>query len=442
MKQNKTNAREIFLQRRYGVRLGRRYALAAAGVVLMGMFGCSAINGDNSAVAESRQPLTESPMLNPTAKADTKVVAANTKFAFKLFSEIANKDRNTNVFISPASVTMALSMAYNGANGSTQQAIANTLELQGLSLQQINSSNAALKALIENPDAQVQLAIANSLWANQDATFNPDFLQRNREFYQAKVTNLNFNDATAPNVINSWVKENTNGKIDKIVQQLSPDQVLLLINAIYFQGNWTEQFDKNKTKEYPFFAASGQEKPHPMMSQNGDYKYLETENFQAVSLPYGKDGRISLYVFLPAKNSRLTAFYPTLNAENWDKWMTQFSKRQGAIRLPRLQIDYEVTLNDTLKALGMGEAFSNKADFSGMGKNFAISQVKHKTFLEVNEKGTEAAAATSVEMVLTSAFEPTIKPFEMIVDRPFFACIRDNQTGSILFMGSIAEAQS
>jgi serine protease inhibitor len=442
MKQKKTNAREIFLQRRYGVSLGRRYALAAAGVVLMGMLGCSTINDDNIAVAESHQPRTESPMSNSTAKPDTKVVAANTKFGFKLFSEILKQDSNRNVFVSPLSVTMALAMTYNGANGSTQEAIAHTLELQGLSLQEINSSNAALKTLLENPDSGVQLAIANSLWANQDATLNPDFLQRNREFYQAKVTNLNFNDVTAPNTINNWVKDNTNGKIDKIVQQLSPDQVLLLINAIYFKGNWTEKFDKNKTKEYPFFTASGQQKPHPMMSQNGDYKYLETENFQAVSLPYGKDGRISFYVFLPQKNSNLTAFYPTLNAENWDKWMTQFSKREGSIRLPRFKMDYEVTLNDSLKALGMAEAFSNKADFSGMGKNLTISQVKHKTFVELNEEGTEAAAATSVEMNLTSAFEPAIKPFEMIVDRPFFACIRDNQTGSILFMGSIVEAQS
>jgi serine protease inhibitor len=217
---------------------------------------------------------------------------------------------------------------------------------------------------------------------------------------------------------------------------------LYLINAIYFKGDWTEKFDKSQTKEYPFFSTSGQQKLQPMMSQKGDYKYLETESFQAISLPYGKNGIISFYVFLPKKNSNLTAFYPTLNAENWDKWMTQFAKRKGSIRLPRFQMDYEVTLNDTLKALGMGEAFSNKADFSEMGKNFAISQVKHKTFVEVNEEGTEAAAATSVEMVLTSAFEPTIKPFEMIVDRPFFACIRDNQTGSILFMGSIAEPQS
>ncbi|PAX55181.1 serpin family protein [Brunnivagina elsteri] len=447
MKQKKTNAREIFLQRRYGVSLGRRYALAAASVVLMGMLGCSAINGDNTAVAESYQPRTESPMSNPTAKPDTKLVAANTKFGFKLFSEILKSDTNTNVFVSPSSIAMALAMTYNGANGSTQQAIAHTLELQGLSLQQINSSNAALKALLENPDPQVKLAIANSLWANQDATLNPDFLQRNREFYQAKVTNLDFNDANAPNIINTWVKDNTNGKIEEIVQELSPDQLLLLINAIYFKGNWTEKFDKNQTKEYPFFAASGQQKPHPMMSQNGDYKYLENEQFQAISLPYGKDGRISFYVFLPKKDSpkkdsNLTAFYSTLNAENWDKWMTQFSKRQGSIRLPRLKMDYEITLNDALKALGMGEAFSNKADFSGIAKNLSISEVKHKTFVEVNEEGTEAAAATSVEMVLTSAFEPAIKPFEMIVDRPFFACIRDNQTGSILFMGSIAKPQS
>ncbi|BAZ39587.1 serpin family proteinase inhibitor I4 [Calothrix sp. NIES-4101] len=447
MKQKNSNAREIFLQRRYGVRLGRRYALAAAGIVLLGVLGCSSISGDNSAVAESRTPRTESSMSNSTAKPDTKLVAANTKFGFKLFSEVLQSENrqqnsNTNIFVSPSSVAMALAMTYNGASGSTKAAIAKTLELEGLSLQQINSSNAALKEILENPNPEVQVNIANSLWANQEAEFKSDFLQRNREFYQAKVTNLNFSDAAATDVINAWVKENTQGKIENIVKQLTPDQVLLLVNAIYFKGNWTNKFDIAQTKAYPFFLASGQQKQHPMMSQNGNYQYLETANFQAVSLPYGKDGKISFDVFLPKKDSNLSAFYQTLNAENWEKWMSQLSNREGSIRLPRFKMNYEMKLNDSLTSLGMGEAFSSQADFSGMGEKLAISEVKHKTFVEVNEEGTEAAAATSVTMVRALMFEPTIKPFEMVVDRPFFACIRDRQTGSILFMGSIAEPQA
>jgi serine protease inhibitor len=444
MKQKSTSSRQNFLQRRYGVRLGRRYALAAASVVLMSVIGCSSLNRDNSAAAESQQPHAELPISKKSVNPDTKIVAANTKFGFKLFSEVLKSDPSKNVFVSPSSVAFALAMTYNGASGSTQQEMAKALELQGLTLQQINSSNAALKALLENPDPKVQLAIANSLWANQNASFNPDFLQRNRDFYQAKIANLNFTDAQAPGTINDWVKQNTGGKIEKIVQKINPDQALFLVNAIYFKGSWTNEFDKQETREYPFLLASGQQKQHPMMSQKGKYKYLENQEFQAVNLPYGNNGRISLYVFLPKQNSNLKAFSQTLKAENWDKWMSQFSKREGSIRLPKFKIDYDITLNNTLKALGMGQAFSSKANFSGMGngKNLAISEVKHKTFVEVNEQGTEAAAATSVGIMPLSASIPTYAPFQMIVDRPFFCAIRDNQTGSIVFMGSIAEPLS
>ncbi|BAY13676.1 serpin family protein [Calothrix sp. NIES-2098] len=432
-----SGVKENFLQRRYGVRLGRRYVLAAAGVVLLGVIGCSQVNGDTSALAQSRLPNSELPLPKKTATPDTKLVNANNKFGFKLFSEVLKHESGEkNIFVSPSSVAIALAMTYNGASGSTQKAMAKTLELQGMSLSEINSSYTALKKLLENPDANVKLTIANSLWANKDATLQPDFLQRNQEFYKAQVTNLNFQDAAAPNTINNWVKDNTQGKINKIVDRIDPDQMLFLINAIYFKGKWSNEFDKSQTATLPFYLASGQQKQHPMMSQDGDYRYQENEQFQALSLPYGKDGKVSLYIFLPKQNSNLQAFYQNLNAENWEKWMAQFRRREGLIRLPRFKTDYDVTLNDALKALGMEEAFTNKANFSGIGKNLAISQVKHKTFVEVNEEGTEAAAATSVGIVPTSAMQKP-EPFKMIVDRPFFCAIRDNQTGSVLFMGSI-----
>lgn len=442
MKRNLSNARQNFLQRRYAVSLGRRYVLAAASVMLMGVIGCSQLNNtNNSVLAESQAPRTESPVLDKTASVDTKLVSANTKFGFKLFSQLLVKDNNKNIFVSPSSIAFALAMTYNGASGSTQEAMAKTLELQGMDLQEINYNYADLKASLENPDSEVKLNIANSLWAEQNANLKPGFVQNNQDFYQAKVTNLNFTDPAAPNIINNWVRENTQGKIDKIVDKIDPDRVLFLLNAIYFKGSWTKEFKQYKTAEFPFYLSSGEEKQHPMMSQSGEYKYYETDKFQAVSLPYG-DGRVSFYVFLPKQNSNLESFYQSLSAANWEKWMSQFALREGSVRIPRFKMDYEATLNDALSALGMKEAFTNNANFSEMGNNLKISQVKHKTFVEVNEEGTEAAATTSVGIQLTSAKLPSQKPFEMIVNRPFFCTIRDNQTGSVLFMGSIVEPVS
>jgi len=199
-----------------------------------------------------------------------------------------------------------------------------------------------------------------------------------------------------------------------------------------------EQFDKDKTVERPFYLADGTQKEHPMMSQSGEYQYYEDDTVQAISLPYGK-GRLSFYVFLPRETVSLDTFEQQLTPENWQQWINQFGKRDGSIVLPRFKLEYEIQLNEALKALGMDVAFDRRANFSNMTEaDVLINQVKHKTFVEVNEEGTEAAAATSVGIIPTSATFPQ-PPFEMVVDRPFFCAIRDNQTGTILFMGSIRE---
>lgn len=438
-RQKFSSVKNSFLQRRYGVSLGRRYVLAAASVVLFSVLGCSQVDTKTSAVAETGISKPEPSLQKKTVVPNTKVVNANNKFGFKLFSQVAKQESNAkNISVSPTSVAIALAMTYNGASGSTQKAMAKTLELQGITLPELNSAYAALNQLLQNPEQNVQLTIANSLWVSQDISLRPDFLQRTRDFYQAKVANLDFQSPSAPSTINNWVQENTKGKITNIVDKIEPDQALFLINAIYFKGQWSEKFDKSQTQPQTFYTTSGQQKQHPMMSQKGEYRYYETPQFQAVSLPYGQNKKVSLYVFLPKQNSNLKAFYQTLNAENWEKWMSQFDSREGSIRLPRFQTDYDITLNDTLKALGMGEAFTNQANFSGIGDKLAISQVRHKTVIEVNEEGTEASAATSVGMVATSLRQPQ-EPFEMIVNRPFFYAIRDNQTKNILFMGAISE---
>ncbi|MCY7279144.1 MAG: serpin family protein, partial [Phormidesmis sp. CAN_BIN44] len=221
--------------------------------------------------------------------------------------------------------------------------------------------------------------------------------------------------------------------------RIDADQVMFLINAIYFKGKWMNEFDKSQTTDQPFTLAGGRQKQHAMMSQRGDYRYTENQQFQAVSLPYGK-GRTSLYVFLPKPNSNLADFQKTLTAENWQTWMKTFGKREGSIQLPRFKMEYETQLRKSLSALGMGIAFDpSKADFSNLSATSTrIDEVKHKTFVEVNEEGTEAAAVTSTGIRATSA-QMDVAPFSMTVDRPFFCAIRDNKTGEILFMGAIVD---
>ncbi|MFB2895043.1 serpin family protein [Aerosakkonemataceae cyanobacterium BLCC-F50] len=368
-----------------------------------------------------------------------KLVQANTNFGFKLFSQIFAKKTDKNIFVSPSSVAIALQMTYNGATGSTQQAMAQTLQLQGMSLAEINQSQLALMESLTKIDPKVRLDIANSLWLKQGFPFKPEFLQTTEKYYQAKATNLDFNNPNSVKIINNWVSQNTNSKIPTIIDSIDRSAVLFLINAIYFKGSWQKEFSKSATQEKPFTLLNGTRKQHPLMSQTGKYRYYENALFQAISLPYGS-GRLSMFVFLPKPNVKLADFSRSLTAENWQQWMKQFSSRDGQIVLPRFKLEYDITLNEALQALGMGVAFQNQANFSNMtSKEVQIDEVKHKTFVEVNEEGTEAAAVTSVGIRTTAALPREEPPFNMVVDRPFFCAIRDNQTGTILFMGSIVE---
>jgi serine protease inhibitor len=432
--------------------------------VLMGLvpISCGAVadraglRNDNQPVVAASDAPVPAPIAGPSVSpkaismkfADPKAIdpqlfKANQQFSFKLFQAIESQAKATdNVFVSPTSVALALSMTYNGANGATRSAMAQALQLNGLSLDSLNQSNAALKAVLETADPAVQLNIANSLWAKQGIQFNTDFLKRNRDFYQAEVATLDFNQPASVGRINNWVKDKTQGKIPQIVDRLKPDDLLYLINAVYFKGDWSVPFDKSATKSHPFTLADGKTKSSvSMMSRRDRFNYYATPQFQAVSLPYGK-GRWSMYLFLPSPNTNLAAFSRTLTAANWQTWMQGFQFKNGLVQLPKFKSEYETELKTALTTLGMGVAFDrDKADFSHLWpphalQPAAIDQVKHKTFVEVNESGTAAAAVTSIGIVATSAQIPT-QPFEMILDRPFFCVIRDNETGTILFMGTI-----
>lgn len=373
---------------------------------------------------------------------NSRLIDANTQFSLKLLLEIAQQNSSKNIFVSPYCLAVALAMTYNGATGETHEAMAKALELQGINLEEVNQANAVLRETLKNLEPNLQLYIANSLWTKEEIAFHPEFVQLNKKFYQAKLQELNFNDPKAPSIINNWIKQSTNGKIDKIIDQIEPNSILFLINAAYFKGNWSTPFPQTATKDHPFTLLDGTQKQHPMMFQSGNYQYQHNDTFQAISLAYG-EGRFSMYIFLPNNEVDLNGFYEKLNADNWEKWMNQFALQQGSIGLPRFKFEYSIELNDALKALGMEIAFDcESADFSGMRPippNLCINKIKHKTFIEVNEEGTEASAATAVEMVVKS-FMPE-KEFNMVVDHPFFCTIQDNQTGTILFMGSIVDLE-
>ena len=368
---------------------------------------------------------------------DARLVAANTKFGFNLFNTLSKQQPNKNIFISPTSVALALSMAYNGVSGETKQEMTKVLEFTGMTPQEINAANQALQKSFQKVDPNVQVLIANSLWAEQGFSLKPKFLQTNQEYYNANFTELDFMNPQALSIINDWVSQKTQGKIDKIVDKISPDGVLFLINAIYFKGNWKTPFDKSQTANKTFSLTDGSSKQQPMMSQKGIYGYYETDTFQAVSLPYGKEGTLAMYIFLPNSNSNLATFLQQLTPENWNEWMEEFTNIKGTIEIPRFKIEYEVELQNTLTALGMAGIFdSSKADFSPMtDNNVAVDSVKHKTFVEVNEEGTEAAAVTSTGLTRSGS------PFQMNVNRPFFCAIQDHTTGTILFMGTIVDPQ-
>lgn len=366
------------------------------------------------------------------------LIVANNRFGFKLLTNLLAQKPNQNVFVSPLSITIALKMLQNGANGETLKAIKEVLELTELSDVQSDRSYQQLLKTLKSLDSEVQLSLANSLWVNQNIPLKDQFIDSSQKYYQGQVTNLDFTQSQAQDTINRWVEQQTQGKITAVVDALKPEDILFLINAIYFKGSWTNRFDSSLTTEQPFYSTANNSQPQPMMSQTGDYRYLETEQFQAVRLPYGSE-KLSMYIFLPSENINLTGFSQQLTAANWQQWISLMRSRQGNLEIPQFKLEYGTNLNSALATLGMSISMGEQADFSRMSEaSVKIDQIEHKTFIEVNEEGTEAAGVTSGQIGITS-FEPPTQPFTMKVNRPFFCAIRDDVSGTILFMGNIID---
>jgi serine protease inhibitor len=371
---------------------------------------------------------------------EQRLVDADNRFAIKLLKQATADTRDTleNLFVSPLSVAMALGMTYNGAAGTTEDAMRATLELEGMSVAEVNESYRSLIKLLRELDPRVRFQIANSIWYLQGYTIEQPFIDANTTYYDARVSALDFSSPTAAMTINTWVKDQTRGLIDRIVPDQIPDGMrLYLINAIYFKGDWREQFKPGLTQPRSFYLTDGSVVNVPTMThgQPVDLRVAYRPNATIVDLPYG-GAAFSMTIVLPSDTTRADKLVDGLTAEQWNDWIAGLREGESEIFLPKFKLTNDLTLNGTLTALGMGIAFDpNNADFSRMHSppELFISEVKHKTYVDVNEEGTEAAAVTSVGVGVTSV-PPTLD-----VNRPFVFALRENLSGTILFMGVIRD---
>ena len=372
--------------------------------------------------------------VNPNPPDEVETMSGD--FDTDLFKESFSASENKNVVVSPFSVKMALSMAAQGANGKTLEEMNKVIGLD-------ETSNEYFRRLIEDAakDGDITLNIANSIWLKQGLEFNPAYMDILDSYYMAQASTLDFAEPSSKDTINKWVSEKTNGKIEEIVDEIKPLDIAFLINAIYFNANWSTPFEQGLTSKKDFTLLDGSKVKADLMSKTAHLLYQENNEFQAVELPYGENERYVMRVYLPKEDVKFDKFVKGIDKESLQQWGGDFGSMKGVLELPKFKTEYSNSMKDILISMGIKEAFnSNSADFSKMvtveGQNVYISEVMHKTYIDVNEKGTEAAAATSIEMSATSAPQPE-EMFEMIVDRPFVFTIDDKESGEILFIGAI-----
>ena len=373
------------------------------------------------------------------------VVQGNNAFAVALYDQLGHQAGN--LFFSPESISTALAMAYAGARGNTATEMAKALHFT-LPPARLDGAMGALLRDLNAAHSEYQLNVANALWAQQGYTFLDQFLNLLKTDYGAGLQQLDFQGApeAARSTINQWVEQRTQNRIKDLLApgSLRPDTRLVLTNAIYFLGNWQTQFDKAQTRDEDFYLSQTKSATAPLMHREGSFGYFDGGSFQVLEIPY-KSNELSLIVLLPKERSGLAGLEKSMTAANLQEWLRQMAPVSKVIvTLPRFKATQEFELSSALRALGMPQAFASNADFSGMtGKrDFAISAVIHKAFVDVNEEGTEAAAATAVTMRALAMRVPGPPPPVFRADHPFVFLIRDNGSRSILFMGRMTDPSS
>jgi serpin B len=362
--------------------------------------------------------------------------ATGRDFGLALTGQLVGR-RDGSVFVSPVSAHLALAMAAAGARGGTRQAL---LDVLGLRTGDLASQMSELLLRLESAGGGT-VEIANSLWAPRELRLDPNYVATAERGFRAQARSLDFGSPAAAAEINRWVAAATHGKIEALVASIPPAVVLYLVNATYFHGDWQTPFDATATQEGTFTLAGGGRASVPMMWREGRFAYTEGPGWQAVALPY-RESTLRMLVVLPAEPLPAAAFAPYLERARLDEIVAGLVPgRRGELRLPRFRLDHDVQLAEALAAMGMAPAFSPGADFSGLSADCEdrclISGVQQRTHLEVDEKGTVAAAATQVAVALSMAV--TAERFHMSVDRPFLLAIEDGATGTLLFVGVIAD---
>lgn len=385
---------------------------------------------------------TQNSIIPPTpvpygAEVNKNFVNANTQFGANLFKKISEEDSDKNVFFSPFSISMALSMTLLGADTTTKEGIEKVLNYTGMDTNEINQGYIDHLKYFKNLNPEVKLNIANSIWVNENYEADENFLAKNKEVFNSKVSYLDFTqEQAACDIMNSWIYDQTNGKIDNMMKPpINPNMIMYLINAIYFNGSWTDKFNKNLTADSTFTNINGQKKTVPMMNKTDNFKYAQTSEYSAVELPYGS-GSVSMYAILP-ETGNVNDFIAKFDNSKWSEIKSKLSGgRDIKLSIPRFKITYEPNkLKEKLEELGMEQAFSGDADFSGIGDQVWIDDIRHKAVVDVNEEGTEAAAVTVIGLGTTSM------PNTFIADKPFMFVIADNTTGTVLFMGKVVDVE-
>ena len=400
--------------------------LAIFAILILGLALCSC--SDEVTTPKHNDP----PVLSSV---DEKIIYASNEFAFSLFKEVIDEEEDTNILISPLSVSYALGMTYNGAREQTKTDMGTTLGYGSLTDQEINESYRKMTTSLTTLDPLVIFEIANSIWIRNGFPAEQNFIDLNQEYFDAEVANLDFSDENSADIINAWVSDKTHEKIESIVDPpISPTTVMILINAIYFNGTWTYEFDPDNTFEDAFTTSHNQVVQTDFMSESAEYSCMINDVFSAVDLPYGNQD-YSMTLFKPRRGKTLDNFLTIFTRENFNSWMSSFEIDSISLKLPKFKFGYGIKLNDALSALGMGIIFTpGLANFNGIaaGWQLFISKVLHKTFIQVDEEGTEAAAVTAVFVELSANPE---MPYSF--NEPFVFVIHEKSTDAILFIGKV-----
>lgn len=372
-------------------------------------------------------------------RTEQQITNSGTDFAFRFFTQVCTSETvKPNLFVSPLSASFCLSMIANGAAGNTLAEMKTVLGFTDYSLEDMNNYNQKLATALLDLDNTTRIGIANSIWLKQGFSVYDDFLNVNRQMYDARVQELDFASPKAKDIINQWCADKTNNCIKEVIQEI-PEQVrLYLLNALYFKGIWKSQFKKSNTKQEVFNNADGSKSEVPMMNlSTKPFNYIQNDYFSIAELPYGNEA-FSMVVFLPAEGKTLDESLPKLTADNWNEWSGKLFSNTLNVKLPRFEIRYDKDLIADMKALGMKDAFEHKADFSKMSTfDLAVGILDQFTYVNVNEEGTEAAAVTVGGMVESAPAPPSV--YNFYVDRPFVFMIKEKSTGAILFMGKVTK---